>query len=234
MTAEAGHNLGLTSGYLPGDDGWGAAMNADIRLLDGVILFTTAVGPLNTPPGSPVLGDRYVVGTTPTGAWATHADALTVYQKNESGVSAWAFYLPQEGWTARVMDVTPTVPVVNYLYRDGAWGVQTSRNLGELLAQFVLGAIVTNGTFDFTYKAPYAGSVVSLDAESVTGTFTLDVTINGTTVTALSGVAITSTPSTTSATGANTFAAGDRISGVISGASGDPTDAVLNLNVFWS
>jgi hypothetical protein len=234
MTAELGHNLGLTSGYAPADDGWGAAMNADIRLLDGVMLFTTAVGPLNTPPGSPALGDRYIVGTVPTGAWSTHASALAVYQKDETNTSAWIYYTPKEGWSGRVLDATPTVPAVTYLYRGGAWLVQTARNLGELLAQFVLGTIVGNGTFNFVYRAPYAGSVVGLDAETATGSFTLDVAINGTPVTGLSGVAITATPTSTAATGADTFSAGDKITGTISAASGSPTDAVLNLNVTWS
>lgn len=108
------------------------------------------------------------------------------------------------------------------------------RNLGVLLAQFVLGTVVTNGTFHFAYKTPYGGTINSLNSVSATGTFSLAVNINGTPVTGLSAVGVTSTPATTNATGADTFAAGDDITGVISSASGGPTNAVLNLNVTWS
>ncbi len=40
----------------------------------------------NTPPVSPAGGDAYLIGTTPTGAWATHANECTIY----SG-TAWLF-----------------------------------------------------------------------------------------------------------------------------------------------
>ena len=41
-----------------------------------------------TPPGSPANGDRYIVGTTATGAWATHDDELAIYR------DGWQFYAP--------------------------------------------------------------------------------------------------------------------------------------------
>lgn len=33
----------------------------------------------NTAPGSPTVGDAYIIGTSPTGTWAGHANAVTVY-----------------------------------------------------------------------------------------------------------------------------------------------------------
>lgn len=33
----------------------------------------------NTPPGSPTIGDCYIVGTAPTGAWAGRANRIAVY-----------------------------------------------------------------------------------------------------------------------------------------------------------
>lgn len=41
-----------------------------------------------TPPGSPANGDRHIVGTAATGAWATHDDQLAVYR------DGWQFYAP--------------------------------------------------------------------------------------------------------------------------------------------
>jgi hypothetical protein len=108
------------------------------------------------------------------------------------------------------------------------------RNLAEMTAQFVFGTVVTNGTFWFAYKALYAGTITALDTVTGNGSFTVDVQINGTDVTGLSAVAVTTTSATTAATGANTFNAGDTITGIISASTGSPTGAVLNLNVTWS
>jgi hypothetical protein len=124
MTAAIGDNLGLVTGWAPGDDGWGAAMDANLRRLNGLTWFTTKVAPLNTPPVSPTVGDRYIVGTSPTGAWATHTAALAVYQTDEAGTSAWAYYAPKEGWKALVLDVSGAVAPVAYLYRGSAWAIE--------------------------------------------------------------------------------------------------------------
>jgi len=53
----------------------------------GVVLDT-----LDTPPGSPATNDAYLVGTSPTGAWASNADNLAVWNGG-----AWIFTAPQEG-----------------------------------------------------------------------------------------------------------------------------------------
>jgi len=59
--------------------------------------------------------------------------------------------------------------------------------------------------------------------------------VNGTTVTGLSAVAVSSsTPATATATALNVFAAGDNITAVITGSTGSPTDALLSLAVTWS
>ena len=49
----------------------------------------------NTPPGSPTDGLRYWVGTSPTGAWATHASTVATYL-----AGLWTFTAAQEGWIA--------------------------------------------------------------------------------------------------------------------------------------
>jgi hypothetical protein len=96
-------------------------------------------------------------------------------------------------------------------------------------------AVVVNDTLFFVYDAPYAGVINSLTYFSTTGSFTVAVQIDGTPVTGLGAVAVSgATAQTATATGANGFAAGDRISAVVSGATGSPTDALLSLNVTWS
>jgi hypothetical protein len=66
---------------------------------------------LSTPPGSPVDGARYVVGPSPTGAWAGQAFAIAAWQDG-----AWAFYPPAEGWSVwdRATDAALT-------FLSGAW-----------------------------------------------------------------------------------------------------------------
>lgn len=95
MPGTAGPNLGLIFGYSAHEGGWGAgAFNPGFGLLDAVI-FLRVLYLSNTPPGSPANGDRYIVGTSPTGAWATHANTIAVYRS-----SAWVFYVPKAGWRA--------------------------------------------------------------------------------------------------------------------------------------
>lgn len=50
------------------------------------------------PPGSPTNGDRYIVGASATGEWATHDDALAVYR------DGWQFYVPTEGVWVKDLD----------------------------------------------------------------------------------------------------------------------------------
>lgn len=53
---------------------------------------------LNTPPGSPAEGQLWVVGLSPTGAWAGQANRIA-----QRIGGAWRFYVPTSGW--RVWDL---------------------------------------------------------------------------------------------------------------------------------
>lgn len=91
---------------------------------------------------------------------------------------------------------------------------------------------MANGTYYFAIAAPYAGTVDSLDYFTGAGSFTAAVQIGATPVTGLSAVAVSSaTAANAAATGANTFAAGQLISVVISAAANSPTNAALNLRI---
>jgi len=120
---------------------------------------------------------------------------------------------------------------------DGAkWtGAGQARNTARLQAQWVTGAIVANDTVWLAYDAPYAGTINALTYFTANGSFTVAIQINGTNVTGLSAVAVSSaTPATATATAARTFVAGQRITAVITGATGSPTDVLLSLAVTWS
>jgi hypothetical protein len=114
-------------------------------------------------------------------------------------------------------------------------GTVKARNSASLQIQWVTGAVVTADTVYFAYVAPYAGTINSMTYFCNTGSYTVAVQINGTPVTGLGAINNNSgTPATTAATGANTFAAGAIIEGVITSPSGSPTDTLMSLSVTWS
>jgi hypothetical protein len=78
---------------------------------------------LNTPPGSPNTGDRYVVTATATGDWAGKENQIA-----EWNVTAWEFTIPNEGYALR--DDTANTMM---LYSGTAWG-----NFGNAIDHSVL------------------------------------------------------------------------------------------------
>jgi hypothetical protein len=66
---------------------------------------------LNTPPGTPVKGDRHIVGGVPTGAWETHENKIAEYTGSQ-----WIFITPLEWYTTLVESEEEW-----YVYYGGAW-----------------------------------------------------------------------------------------------------------------
>ena len=66
---------------------------------------------LSTPPGAPSDGDTYIVGSSPTGAWAGNADAIAYFYNGE-----WYLYPAKDGWVCFVQDEAKF-----YAYNSGAW-----------------------------------------------------------------------------------------------------------------
>ena len=109
-----------------------------------------------------------------------------------------------------------------------------ARNEARLQSQWVNASTVSDDTV-WWWDMPYAGTISTLKYFTGNGSFNVAIRVNGTTVTGLSAVAVSSaTPATATATAANTFAAGDNITAVITGSTGSPTDALLSLAVTWS
>jgi hypothetical protein len=111
-----------------------------------------------------------------------------------------------------------------------------SGNKAILQAQWCQGAVVQNGTFYFLLTTQYAGTINSMSFLTLSETsFTVDVRINSIAITGLTSINVNSaTPSTVSATGANTFSIGAAIIGVISNVLNSPTEALLSMNITWS
>lgn len=85
--------------------------NSAMRRLDGLVNLTIFNRTTTTPPGSPSEGDRYIVGGSATGAWASQDDKVAIYIG-----SAWEFVTPSEGWLA--YDQTENEIII---YDGAAW-----------------------------------------------------------------------------------------------------------------
>ncbi len=92
-------NLGLTYGWNTGENGWGAAMDANLKRLGAVVGLSVKDRDLTTPPGTPREGDRYLIPTGATGAWAGKANQIAVRVGG-----TWEFYVPKVGWLCFIED----------------------------------------------------------------------------------------------------------------------------------
>jgi hypothetical protein len=67
--------------------------NEALRILDAAIQIAVLDLTRTAPPSSPAEGERHVVASGATGAWAGHANAIATWQDG-----AWAFLVPKTGW----------------------------------------------------------------------------------------------------------------------------------------
>jgi hypothetical protein len=67
--------------------------NEALRILDAAIQISVLDLTRTAPPSSPTEGERHVVASGATGAWAGHANAIATWQDG-----AWTFLAPHAGW----------------------------------------------------------------------------------------------------------------------------------------
>ena len=67
--------------------------NEALRILDDAIQIAVLDTTLTVPPPSPVDGERHIVASGATGAWAGQDDAVATWETN-----AWRFLAPKAGW----------------------------------------------------------------------------------------------------------------------------------------
>jgi len=177
----------------------------DAFLNNGAKSITTA-----TPPGSPASGDLYVVAASPTGVWSGQAGTLAYYDQT------WQFITPNTGITLWVDDQN-----LLYTYNGTSW-VVTGKNIVD--RQFYL-ASPANTSFDvpLIINAEFAMTVNALHALKVdTGSLTLTIKKNGTAITGMGAIAVTSTAQTATATAGNSLAVDDVVTYSIASVSGSP------------
>jgi len=84
---------------LPGQAQKHITHNEAIAALDTLTQLAVLDRDLNAPPASPNVNMRYIVGPTPTGAWAGKANQVTAWDG-----ATWLFHAPEPGWLAFVLD----------------------------------------------------------------------------------------------------------------------------------
>jgi hypothetical protein len=86
--------------------------NSALRRLDSMVQMSVIDRNLTAPPGSPAEGDRYIVASGATGAWASWDYNVAAYLDG-----AWVKLVPRTGWLAWVVDESILVaykPAPNY------------------------------------------------------------------------------------------------------------------------
>lgn len=174
MTISYGTNLGLmvdaATGEAHADD-----FRSFLRGVDCLAMPSVLDKDLNTPPSTPTTGDRYLVGSVPTGAWVGNAGKIARWAG-----AAWEFYTPRNGWSVLVVDEG-----VEYRYLSGVWAAglkigngtaSTSTTTGDLViagGAGIGGSIFVGGGANFsgTVFAPtIAGGTQDANKVTIKGT----------------------------------------------------------------
>ncbi|MFM9889624.1 MAG: DUF2793 domain-containing protein [Rickettsiales bacterium] len=120
-------------------------LNSALDLVDALLQAAMVSIAVNTPPGSPLAGDSYIVGNSPTGAWTGQAKALAFF------TTGWNFITPWEGLTVWACDTN-----IMTTYDGSAW-VPTFTAPTSFANLTMLGV---NTTADATNKLSVSSSAI--------------------------------------------------------------------------
>lgn len=104
MSATLEPRGGLYHSWALGESGWNTGMDDNLKRISRFGFHLSVKDRhLNTPPASPAAGDTYIVGPSPTGAWAGKADQIAYWDASVSP-GEWLFAVPRTGWLAVIED----------------------------------------------------------------------------------------------------------------------------------
>ena len=86
------------------------AHNEALNLLDAVVQLAVKGRTTVNPPASPAEGDRWIIPSGATGAWAGQTNKIALWKDG-----FWRFFTPRDGWLAFVQDEGTVV------YAAGGW-----------------------------------------------------------------------------------------------------------------
>ena len=125
-------------------------VNEALRRLDALVQINVQSASLNAPPGGLTDGQRWVVGSVPTGVWSGHAGQIAAWQDG-----SWFFYAPLDGW--QVWDTTTDTalffngatglwtPVISGVFSDAIFALQDDADPTKI-AKFQLSPLATGTT----------------------------------------------------------------------------------------
>ena len=126
--------------------------NEALQTLDLLVAAAVEEGPRSSPPTSLTAGACYIVGSSPSGAWAGKSQCLTGYTSG-----GWRFIPPLDGMTAYVK---ATGTWANY--HDGSWDLATLRG-----ARLVLGGVQVVGDRLGAIAGPTSGTTIDVESRTV-------------------------------------------------------------------
>jgi hypothetical protein len=125
--------------------------NEALQTLDLLVAAAVEEAPRSTPPSSPSVGASYIVGASPTGAWAGKSQHLAGYTSG-----GWRLVPPLEGMSAYVKANGTWAN-----YRSGAWELGTLRG-----TNVVLGGVQVVGARLAAISAPVGGANADVEART--------------------------------------------------------------------
>ena len=120
-------------------------------MLDTLVAAAVEEPPRNDPPVTPVAGTAFLVGSSPTGAWAARGSSLTAY--SEAG---WRFIEPVEGLHAWVKSTSTWAA-----FHGGTWELATLR-----AERLMIGGTQVVGAQSAAIPAATGGTTVDAEARS--------------------------------------------------------------------
>lgn len=137
--------------------------NEGMRRLDALVQLTVEAADQAAPPVSPQDGERYILPTGATAAWAGRDGQIAVFED-----TVWVFYAPQNGWIAwvrdteeqRVFDGSTWAPVQEppVLQNLDHIGIQTTADAANRLAVSSEATLLTHAGAGHQLKLNKAGS----------------------------------------------------------------------------
>lgn len=116
----------------------------------------------NTPPASPVVPEAYVIGPSPTGAWAGNAGNIAICEVN----GTFTIYGPSSGW--KIYDRGTGV---EYTYSGSAWVSSFGGMLASKIGGYTAATTVTSGgSGNYTYSSstpPTTSQVYNQDSRTL-------------------------------------------------------------------
>ena len=125
-------------------------VNETVARLDCLVQGAAVAAAVNTPPADPDPGDCWIVGSTPTGGWAGHAEEVAEWTS-----SGWLFVQPRDGtqlWLGATQGIAR--------FADGAW------HLGALHGKLFVEGDQVVGPRGAAIAEPAGGSTVDAEARA--------------------------------------------------------------------